>query len=66
MTGAGEGNRTPDLRFTNSAKAADPEQNQHVDAADSAQVRKLPQHPRNNDRPIAKNSRPGPDKEGEE
>ena len=49
--GAGEGNRTPDLRFTNPLDPTDSKANQQVSPADCERVRQNPQPPRNQDSP---------------
>jgi hypothetical protein len=57
-SGAGEGNRTPDLRFTNSFCQTDSEHNQQLSEAKSEQVRQNPQPPRNHFTP--QSEKPGP------
>jgi hypothetical protein len=50
--GAGEGNRTPDLRFTKPNPATDSKEDQQLTSAKREQIRQNPQPGRNQDSPI--------------
>src|SRR5579875_128410 len=60
------GIRTPNPRFRNSFGAVDAQSDQQFSSANSQQVQGNPQHPRNKDKQLASEPKPGPDNGGEE